>query len=211
MSSKTLSIVALGQPEQRAVEVDVLPPGEVRLEAGARARAGRPACPAPRTSPEVGWRMPQMHLSRVDLPDPLRPRMPTVSPSLTSSETSLQGPEVLVGHRGPPWMTRSFSELYFSWYRRKRLETSRTSTASRSPLELLGEVALEPAEDDEGEEEEHGRRRARTAQVEHGVRQPMPRWGGRRTWCGFPADDGGRAGLAVDAPAGRSGPSGSSG
>ena len=44
--------------------------------------------PRTRISPEVGFRMPATHLSRVDFPQPLRPRMPKVSPSLMSTLTS---------------------------------------------------------------------------------------------------------------------------
>ena len=124
--------------------------------------------PRTATSPEVGWSTPQMHLSSVDLPEPLRPRMPTVSPSWTVSETSLRAQKSSVAWRRPPWMMRSLTELYWPWARRKRLETLRTSTAkSLTGSELLGEVALEPAEDGEGDQEEahgeeqHGRGRAR--------------------------------------------------
>src|ERR1700735_1509237 len=55
-----------------------------------------------------------------------------------------------------PWMTRSLTELYFPCASRKRLDTPLTSTAiSLIDLELLGEVALEPPEDGEGDQEEH--------------------------------------------------------
>ena len=162
--------LALGQPEQRAVQVDVLPAGQVRLEARRRAPAGRPACPAPPISPEVGWRTPQMHLSRVDLPEPLRPRMPTVSPSLDVERDVVEGPEVLGGRRFPPWMTRSFSELYFSWYRRNRLEMSRDVDGEVAHAsELLGEVALEPAERRPGRRGTGRRRATSTPTIEAGV------------------------------------------
>ena len=70
-----------------------------------------------------------MHLSKVDLPEPLRPRMPTVSPSRTVSDTSLSAQKSSVVLRRPPWMRRSFTVLYCPWASRKRLETLRTSTA----------------------------------------------------------------------------------
>ena len=38
-----------------------------------------------------------MHLSRVDLPEPLRPRMPTVSPSPDGQRHVVERPEVLGG------------------------------------------------------------------------------------------------------------------
>ncbi len=44
--------------------------------------------PRSRISPDVGLRMPAMHLSSVDLPQPFRPRMPKVSPSSISTLTS---------------------------------------------------------------------------------------------------------------------------
>ena len=112
--------------------------------------------PRTATSPWVGCSTPQMHLSRVDLPEPLRPRMPTVSPSLTVSETPSRAQKSSVDLRLPPWIRRSLTVLYWPWARRKRLETSRTSTAkSLTRSELLGEVALEAAEGGEGDEEQH--------------------------------------------------------
>ena len=89
-------------------------PGQVGLEAGPELEQAGQACPRTTTWPGVGWRTPQMHLSSVDLPDPLRPRMPTVSPSFTSKETSRSAQRSSYGIR-PPWITRSFSEVYFSW------------------------------------------------------------------------------------------------
>src|SRR5580698_2436949 len=119
--------------------------------------SSRPASlPRTATSPLVGWSTPQMHLSSVDLPDPLRPRIPTVSPSLTVSETPSRAQKSSVDLRLPPWMRRSLTVLYWPCARRKRLDTSRTSTAkSLTRSELLGEVALEPTEGGEGDDEEH--------------------------------------------------------
>src|SRR5580704_10279250 len=117
----------------------------------------RPASfPRTATSPLVGCSTPQMHLSSVDLPEPLRPRMPTVSPSFTVSETPSRAQKSSVDLRLPPWIRRSLTVLYWPWARRKRLDTSRTSTAkSLTRSELLGEVALEPAEGGESDDEEH--------------------------------------------------------
>src|SRR5687767_15989893 len=56
----------------------------------------------------------------------------------------------------PKWITRSLSEVYFSLYRRKRLETSSTRTAEVMASQLLGEVALEAAEHRERKEEQDG-------------------------------------------------------
>ena len=69
--------------------------------------------PRTRISPEVGLRMPATHLSRVDLPHPLRPRIPKVSPWLMSTLTSRRAQNGVNGIL-PPWMTRSFSEVCFS-------------------------------------------------------------------------------------------------
>src|ERR1019366_1444208 len=109
--------------------------------------------PRTRTSPDVGLRMPATHLSRVDLPEPLRPRIPKVVPSSISTLTSFRAQKGTKGMR-PPWSTRSFMELYFSLYRRKRLERSETSMAWAMGLQLLGEVAFELPEDHQGEQEE---------------------------------------------------------
>ena len=54
-----------------------------------RARASPPDVPRTTIWPEVGCRMPAMHLSSVDLPEPFRPRIPSVSPLRTSNSTSL--------------------------------------------------------------------------------------------------------------------------
>ena len=43
-----------------------------------------------RTLPEFGWRMPAMHFSSVDLPDPFSPMTPKTSPSFTVKLTSLR-------------------------------------------------------------------------------------------------------------------------
>src|ERR1700727_1341297 len=117
----------------------------------------RPASlPRTATSPVVGWRTPQMHLSSVDLPEPLRPRIPTVSPSRTVSETLSRAQKSSTFCRFPPWISRSFRELYWPWARRKRLETLRTSTAkSLTRSERLGEITLEPAERGQRDEEQH--------------------------------------------------------
>ena len=69
--------------------------------------------PRTRISPEVGLRMPATHLSRVDLPHPLRPRIPKVSPWLMSTLTSRRAQNGVKGIF-PPWMTRSFNEVCFS-------------------------------------------------------------------------------------------------
>ena len=44
--------------------------------------------PCVRTVPMVGVSVPQMHCSKVDLPEPLRPTMPTVSLRPIDSDTS---------------------------------------------------------------------------------------------------------------------------
>src|SRR6516165_9560802 len=134
--------------------------------------SSRPASlPRTATSPSVGWRTPQMHLSRVDLPEPLRPRMPTVSPSRTVSETSRRAQKSSVDFRRPPWISRSLTVLYWPWAKRKRLETLRTSTAkSLIGSELFGEVALEATENGEGDQEQD-QREEQHGQVEADVPQ----------------------------------------
>ena len=53
-----------------------------------------------------------MHLSSVDLPEPLRPRMPTVSPCSDREGHVASAQKSSVAWRLPPWMTRSLTELY---------------------------------------------------------------------------------------------------
>src|SRR3974390_684452 len=150
--------------------------------------------PRTATSPDVGWRTPQMHLSSVDLPEPLRPRMPTVSPSRTERDTSRKAQKSSVTWRRPPWMRRSLRELYWPWASRKRLETPRTSTARSLTSQLLGEVALEPAEGGERDEEEDGR------QEEHAEVEPhVPEHPVGRQDRGLHSVDG-HHGFGVDAP-----------
>src|SRR5581483_10370062 len=101
--------------------------------------------------------MPAMHLRRVDLPEPLCPNRPTVSPSAISRSMSRRAQNSSNGTR-PKWMARSFSDVYFSWYSRKRLETLSTAMEVEATgwSELLGEVALEAAEHGQGDDEEDG-------------------------------------------------------
>ena len=47
--------------------------------------------PSSRTSPRVGRSWPRMQLNSVDLPEPLGPMMPRISPSRTSKETPSHG------------------------------------------------------------------------------------------------------------------------
>ena len=54
-----------------------------------------------------------MHLSSVDLPDPLRPRIPTVSPVSTCTSTSRSAQKSSKG-MWPACRMRSFSDVYFS-------------------------------------------------------------------------------------------------
>ena len=69
--------------------------------------------PRSRICPDVGCRMPAMHLSSVDFPEPLRPRMPRVSPGLISSSMSFNAQNSSKGTL-PACTTRSFSDVYFS-------------------------------------------------------------------------------------------------
>jgi hypothetical protein len=58
--------------------------------------------------------MAAMQLSRVDLPEPLWPSRPTVSPWPTSRLMSDRAQNSSKGTL-PKWMTRSFRDVYFSW------------------------------------------------------------------------------------------------
>ncbi len=75
------------QAVDRPVEVDVLAPGEVGMEAGAELEQRRDP-PAASTRPEVGLMIPETMRSSVVLPEPLRPTRPTASPGSIVSETS---------------------------------------------------------------------------------------------------------------------------
>ena len=96
-----------------------------------------------------------MHLSRVDLPEPLRPRMPTVSPSSTVSDTSFSAQKSSVGLALAAVDDALLDGVVLPVGQAEALRDVADvdgEVAHRS--ELLGEVALEPAEHGEGDEEE---------------------------------------------------------
>ena len=78
--------LALGEPEDRAVQEDVLAAAQLRVEAGAELEERRDTT-AHVTPPRSGCRMPARHLSIVLLPDPLGPMTPNVDPVGTSNDT----------------------------------------------------------------------------------------------------------------------------
>ena len=180
MASKTLSTSRLDMPEQRAVQVDVLP-ARSGPAGSRRPSSSRPASlPRTATSPEVGWSTPQMHLSRVDLPEPLRPRMPTVSPSRTVRDTLAQGPEVLGCLALAAVDDALLDRVVLAVGQAEPLgDVAHVDREVAHRSELLGEVALEPTEDGEGDQEEA--RRTGTARRGRGRRtRAMPFVG--RTW-----------------------------
>ncbi len=89
--------LATGQAQDRAVEVDVLPAGQLGVEAAAELEQRRQPAAACAPAPRSGSRILARHLSSVDLPEPFSPMSPKVEPSGTSNVTSSQRPEVLVG------------------------------------------------------------------------------------------------------------------
>ena len=103
-----------------------------------------------------------MHLSRVDFPDPLRPEDADGLALVDLEGDVPQGPQVLV--RDPagvddPLLQRGVLLLVQAEPLGDLLDVDRGGHSS----ELLGEVALEPAEDDQRQHEEGGRdRRARS-------------------------------------------------
>src|SRR5829696_5387912 len=99
--------------------------------------------PTVRSRPLVGRRMPAMHFRSVDLPEPLWPSRPTVSPTATSKVTSRSAQKSTAGLR-PRRSTRSLSDEVDSRWRRNRLETASTSTAPpiSSPPSLASLAAL---------------------------------------------------------------------
>ena len=94
-----------------------------------------------------------MHLSRVDLPQPLRPRMPNVSPWLMSTLTSRSAQNGVYGILPPvddPLLQRGVLLVVEPELLGDVLDLDGGGHGS----ELLGEVALEPAEDDQRQQEE---------------------------------------------------------
>ena len=79
--------LGLGEAEQHAVDVDVLPSCHLAVEADADTEQRRDSAPDDH-GPLVGWLTPAIRRSRVDLPAPLRPMIPTVSPRWISRSTS---------------------------------------------------------------------------------------------------------------------------
>src|SRR3954447_394 len=75
-----------------------------------------------------------MHLSRVDLPEPLRPTIPKNSPSATSNDTSLRAWSVEWPDDSKGCRTRSLSVETWRWGRRKAFETRSTVTAGGAPV-----------------------------------------------------------------------------
>ena len=73
--------LARAQAQDRRVQVHVLAPAEVGVEAGSEfEQGGHPAARRERV-PVVGETMPPMSLSSVLLPEPLGPSRPTVVPA----------------------------------------------------------------------------------------------------------------------------------
>jgi hypothetical protein len=75
-----------------------------------------------------------MHLSRVDLPEPLCPSRPIVVPVSISRLTlpSAHSSSCVVR---PKWISRSFSVWYFSLESRNFFERSSTSIAGPNPAQ----------------------------------------------------------------------------
>ena len=84
--------------EDGAVEEDVFAAGQLRMKAGADFEQAADAAVEVRAAP-VGSVMRERILSSVLLPAPLRPMMPTTSPSCTSNETSPNRPNGVLGAR----------------------------------------------------------------------------------------------------------------
>ena len=141
--------------------------------------------PRTTTSPAVGWSTPQMHLSSVDLPEPLRPRIPTVSPFVDLERDVLERPEVLV--RGPPAVDDALLERVVA-------PVGQPEALGHAPdvdrdlahlLELLGEVALEAAEDGQRDQEEDDRQ-GEDAHVQRGVPEVPVVWAAPSRWSATP-------------------------
>ena len=75
------------QAVDRAVQIDVLTAGEIRVEPGPELEQRRNAA-AGLDPPAVGLMIPETMRNRVDLPEPFRPTRPTASPGSIVSETS---------------------------------------------------------------------------------------------------------------------------
>ncbi len=85
-SNFLLDLLAL-HAQDRAVQVDVLPARQLRMEAGAHLQQ-RPTRPVMSARPVVGSVIRDRIFSSVLLPAPFRPMIPTTSPGFTSKDTS---------------------------------------------------------------------------------------------------------------------------
>src|SRR3954447_5527103 len=150
--------------------------------------------------------MPAMHLSRVDLPEPLRPTIPKNSPRAMSKETSRKACRSSCPDESKGCRTRSLRVLTRRWGRRKVFETSSTVTVGAPPVvapadpgrsAVMGtRVTLAAGRRRAGPENprargEEGRLRARAVVVDGNPGVPGLRALGPQVVVGLEARDGG--------------------
>ena len=93
ISSNLRFDLAASHAEDRAVEIDVLAAGQLRVKAGADFEQAADAAAQLDRDPSVGSVMRDRIFSSVLLPAPLRPMMPTTSPGVDLEVNVLEGPD----------------------------------------------------------------------------------------------------------------------
>ena len=109
-SKRARRAACLRQPEDRAVEVDVLAAATARGGSRRRARAAPRSCRRVAMRPPSGRRIRAMHLSSVLLPEPFSPMRPNVLPCRHLERHVAQRPELLVA-RAPAAHDRGLQRL----------------------------------------------------------------------------------------------------
>ena len=84
---EALISLASRQTQNGGIQVNIFTAGKLRIETSTQFQKRRDAAASPNI-PDVGVRVPQIICSNVDLPDPFRPIIPTVSPRRTSNDRS---------------------------------------------------------------------------------------------------------------------------
>ena len=136
ISSNLLLDLGASHAEDRAVQEDVLAPGQLGVEARAdlEQRPDAPVEVAP--CPSSGSVMRERILSSVLLPAPLRPMMPTTSPSRDVERDVAQRPEALRRVDASSRADRS-RDAHHAFHQRL---AERAISRSRAELVLLSEV-----------------------------------------------------------------------
>ena len=101
----------LRQPEQQPVDLDVLAARDLGMEAGAELEQRREPARAPRPCRAVGRTIPASSFSSVDLPEPLAPTTPRVSPGGDLERDVRRAPCTAVRRQRAPGRRESSADL----------------------------------------------------------------------------------------------------